>query len=125
MQPLKEYFNEVKGIGVLSTANEKGSVDSAIYATPHVFDDKTVGFIMRDRLSHHNVTKNPKACYLFVENAPGYVGRRLYLTKIDEEKNSEQLFELRRRNSPPDENLFLVTFRIDEVLPLLCKDDLC
>ena len=61
-----------------------------------------------------------------MENSPGYVGKRLYLTKIREEKNSEQLFMLRRRNNAYDatkENLFLVTFNVDEVLPLICKED--
>ena len=125
---LKEYFDEVKGVGILSTADEKGQVDAAIYATPHVLDEGTVAFIMRERLTHYNVTKNPKACYLFMENSPGYEGKRLYLTKIGEEKNSEQLFKLRRRNHKyvgPEETLFLVTFSVDEVLPLLCKEDLC
>ncbi|WP_028307963.1 pyridoxamine 5'-phosphate oxidase family protein [Desulfitibacter alkalitolerans] len=122
---LKEYFEEAKGVGILSTADENGVVDAAVYATPHVFDDETVAFIMRDRLSYHNVSKNPKACYLFLENSPGYMGKRLYLTKIREEKNSEQLFMLRRRNNAYDatkENLFLVTFNVDEVLPIICKE---
>ena len=125
---LKDYFDNVKGIGVLSTSNDKGEVDSAIYATPHVFDDTTVGFIMRDRLSYQNITSNPKACYLFVENSLGYNGKRLYLTKVKEEKNSEQLMQLRRRHSdydPSKENLFLVTFNVDQALPLICKEDLC
>lgn len=125
---LKEYFDESKGVGVLSTADENGVVDSAIYATPHVFDDETVAFIMRDRLAHHNVSKNPKACYLFLENSPGYVGKRLYLSKVREEKNSEQLHQLRRRKNKYDvtkEDLFLVTFNVDEILPLICKEDLC
>jgi hypothetical protein len=125
---LKQYFEETRGVGILSTANEHGEVDSAIYATPHVLDDKTVAFIMRDRLSHHNVTKNPKACYLFLESTTGYVGKRLYLTMTGEEKNSEKLQKMRRRHThynPAEENLYLVTFRVDDVLPLLCKEDLC
>ncbi len=124
---LKEYFEETKGVGILSTADEKGNVDAAIYATPHVLDDGNVAFIMRERLTHYNITRNPKACYLFMENSPGYQGKRLYLTMLHEEKNTEQLMQLRRRHQyvGPQENLYLVTFSVDEVLPLLCKEDLC
>ena len=35
---LKEYFKKKKGFGVLSTADEKGVVNSAPYASPHVID---------------------------------------------------------------------------------------
>ena len=124
---LKEYFEKTKGVGILSTADEKGNVDAAVYATPHVLKEDSVAFIMRQRLSHYNVTQNPKACYLFIENSPGYEGKRLYLTMIKEEKNSEELMNLRRRHThvSPEENLYLVTFSVDEVLPLLCKEDLC
>ncbi len=118
---LKEYFEKTKGVGILSTADEKGNVNAAIYATPHVLEEGSVAFIMRQRLSHYNVTRNPKACYLFMENSPGYEGKRLYLTMIQEEKNSEQLIQLRRRHTQvsPEEDLYLVTFSVDEVRPLL------
>ncbi len=124
---LKAYFENTKGVGILSTADAKGQVDAAVYAKPEVFDDGTVAFIMRERLSHHNVTQNPKACYLFMENSPGYEGKRLYLTRTGEEKNSERLNQIRRTERKyvgAKENLFLVTFSVDEVLPLVCKDDL-
>jgi DNA polymerase-3 subunit alpha len=39
-------------VGVLSTADSSGKVDAAIYSTPHVMDDVTVAFIMRERLTH-------------------------------------------------------------------------
>jgi hypothetical protein len=52
---LKEYFEETYGTGVLSTADSEGKVDAAIYSTPHVFDDGTLAFIMRERLTHHNL----------------------------------------------------------------------
>ena len=32
-------------------------------------DDGTLAFIMRDRLTHQNITENPHAAYLFVEAA--------------------------------------------------------
>jgi hypothetical protein len=121
-----QYFETVKGRGVLATADSKGKVDAAVYARPHVFDETTVGFIMRDRLSHANLQSNPHAAYLFMEDGAGYKGIRLFLTKTAEEKNTERLLALRRKEygaqgKPGDSggDLFLVTFKIDKVLPLI------
>ena len=63
---IKEYFDTTKGLGILSTADSDGKVDAAIYARPHFMEDGTLAFIMRDRLSHHNLQSNPHAVYLFV-----------------------------------------------------------
>jgi hypothetical protein len=118
---LSEYFGTVKGRGVLATADADGRVDAAVYATPHIMDDETVAFIMRDRLTHNNLQSNPHAAYLFMENGEGYAGKRLFLTKTREEQDSELLYSLRRRTYPDDrsEPKFLVFFRIDKVLPLI------
>jgi hypothetical protein len=58
---LKEYFETTNGVGVLSTADSDGKVDAAIYARPHFVDDGTMAFIMRDRLTHHNLQSNSHA----------------------------------------------------------------
>ena len=62
---LQEYFENASGVGVMSTADSGGKVDSAIYARPHVMADGTIAFIMRDRLTHPNLQENPYAVYLF------------------------------------------------------------
>ncbi len=118
---LKEYFENTEGSGILSTADSDGKVDAAIYARPHFMDDGTVALIMRDRLTHYNLQSNFHACYLFIEKGSGYRGRRLFLTKIREEENSELVQSLRRRQyiDEKDESKFLVFFRIDRELPLL------
>ena len=56
---LRDYFESVKGHGVLATADKDGRVDVAVYARPHFIDDETIAFIMRDRLTHHNLQSNP------------------------------------------------------------------
>ena len=56
---LKKYFTDHQGIGVLSTADDKGRVDAAIYARPSILDDGTIAFIMRHRLTHNNLKSNP------------------------------------------------------------------
>ena len=118
---LKEYCESTKGIGVLSTADKDGKVNAAIYARPHFLEDGSIAFIMRDRLTHHNIQSNPNAAYLFVEDGPGYKGKRLYLTKIREEQDSALIESLQRRSYTDDKEKmrFLVVFRLNETLPLI------
>ncbi len=120
---LKSYFNQTKGLGILSTANYDGQVDAAVYSRPHVMEDGTVAFIMRNRLTRHNLQTNPHAAYLFKEEGSGYKGKRLFLTMINEEKESNRLYELRRRCYPPEkerrEAKYLVFFSVDKTLPLI------
>ena len=120
---LKSYFSSATGLGILSTADGQGNVDAAVYSRPHFMEDGTIAFIMRDRLTHHNLRSNPHAAYLFKEDGPGYNGKRLFLTKISEEKESPRLFELRRRSYPEDrdrrEVKYLVFFKVDKALPLI------
>jgi hypothetical protein len=121
---LKGYFENTKGIGVLSTADGEGNVDSALYARPHVMEDGTLALIMRDRLSHANLQSNPKAAYLFLEEGSGYKGKRFFLTKVSEEQDTEKIESLRRRSYAPDDRMhqgdvFLVSFTIDRELPLI------
>ena len=123
---LRDYFDQAKGTGILATASKDGEVNMAIYARPHFMEDGSLAFIMRDRLTHANLVENPKACYLFKEES-GYKGKRLYLTKIGEEKNTEQLYSLLRRTYPNNqydkENLFLVFFRLERERPILSVND--
>ena len=118
---LKDYFESTKGVGVMATADADGRVDAAIYARPHFMEDETLAFIMRDRLTHHNLQSNAHATFLFIEDGPGYKGKRLFLTKVREEQDSELLHSLRRRQYPntKEEAKFLVFFKLDKELPLV------
>lgn len=117
---LNDYFSTHEGQGILATSNAKGDVDAAVYATPHVIDETTVGFIMRPRRSLSNVQENPKAAYLFIEKTTGYKGVRLYLEKTGEENNPEKINQLRRSHHGGDEErATLVYFKVTEVRPLV------
>lgn len=120
---LKEYFENVKGTGVLATADGQGQVDAAIYAKPHFMDDGTIAFIMADRLTHHNLQSNDRAAYLFMEEGPGYKGLRLFLIKVREEQDSDLLYAIRSKRYASEKEagkpLFLVFFKIDKELPLI------
>ena len=125
---LKDYFETHTGFGVLSTADGSGKVDAAVFARPHVLGVDTVAFIMGDKLTHANLEVNPRAAYLFRED-PGegsarYEGVRLFLTKTDEESDPEKIAALRRRAyGDPHATRYLVTFRVDEALPLVGPGD--
>lgn len=125
MEDLKDYFENKMGMGVISTADKEGKVNTAIYSRPHFLEDGSIAFIMRERLTHHNLQSNPYAAYLFVEEGPGYKGKRLHLRKIREEEDSELIRSLSRRgykNEKPGSR-FLVAFQVDKVLPLIGAGD--
>lgn len=118
---LQRYFEETKGTGVLATADGQGRVDAAIYARPHVLPDGTLAFIMRDRLTHHNLQSNPYATFLFIERTTGYQGKRLFLKKLREEQNPELIRQIKRRSyaDEDEEPKFLVYFQVEKELPLI------
>jgi hypothetical protein len=118
---LKEYFETEQGFGVLATADGGGRTNAAVYSRPHFMEDGLLAFIMRDRLTHDNLNTNPHATYLFREDGPGYKGKRLYLSKVREEQDTELLQSLRRRNYPDktEEAKFLVFFELIDELPLV------
>ena len=126
---LSEYFEKKRGRGVIATADAKGNVGIAVYARPHVLDEKTLVFIMADRLMHKNLESNPHAAYLFLESGDRYVGKRLYLTKIKEEKDSVLINQIRRKESCPVYDKYkgniryLVYFRVDKALPLIREQE--
>ena len=119
---LSEYFENIVGIGVLATADDKGNVDAALYARPHCIDEETVAFIMNEALSYKNLISNPKAAYLFLEKGPGYKGRRLYLTKTREETDVVLIESMRRRKTEKYQEggskKHLVYFSVDRIRAL-------
>jgi len=128
---LDKYFETTKGTGVLATADDKGNVDVAVYARPHVLDKDRVAFIMADRKSYKNLQSNHQAAYLFMEEGEHYTGKRMYLTKIDEETDMDKIRDMMRRKDRKsaekyeDVKKFLVHFRIDKVIPLIGDEIQC
>lgn len=121
---LREYFASHHGIGVLASADAGGGVDAAIYSRPHVFDDGSVAFVMRERLTHRNVGENPRAAYLFIEDGARFAGVRLFLRKIREETDNPLIAAMTRPSLTAEEDRakgpkFLVTFAVEKTLPLV------
>lgn len=79
---LTEYFNKQPRLGVLSTSNKAGEVDSAYFGSPRMIDDQTVMVALGKNKTLANLQENPNACYMIME--PGesifeWKGLRIYL----------------------------------------------
>jgi hypothetical protein len=120
---LAEYFEDIKGLGVLATSDADGNVDIAVYSRPYIIDEKTIAFSMLEKLSYSNIQSNPKAAYMFVEEDPGYKGKRLHLTKTSEEKDPERIKQIKQQHSKAkdyDEKVrHLIYFNVDKIRPLV------
>jgi hypothetical protein len=117
---LTDYFAGKQGTGILATADGEGRVNAAVFSRPHILNESRVAFIMPDRLTHHNLQTNPHATYLFLEQGSHWSGKRLYLYKTGEEKDTELLHSLRRgRHGKKDIPRYLVFFEVEKALPLI------
>jgi len=119
---LAGYFEQIKGHGVLATANAEGKVNAAIYARPHFMGNDIVAFIMAERLTHENLQSTPWATYIFIEDGEGYKGKRLYLKKVKEEQNNQLISEICRKCDYSHYHIgtrYVVHFTVEKVLPLI------
>ena len=120
---LSEYFENTKGVGILSTGDSDGNVNSAIYSRPYIIDDTTVAFSMLERVSYANIQSNPKAAYMFIERGEGYNGTRLYLTMTGEETDPERIKTIKQQHvkarDDDDKIRHLVYFTVDRTRPLV------
>ena len=126
---LRHYFASQQGTGIMSTADNQGRVDAAIYARPHVMEDGTLAMIMRDRLTHKNLQENPHAAYLFLEAAPGHQGVRLFLKKVREDDDPALIQQLTRRTLTTEEDTargpkFVVYFAVEKALKLIGGEEI-
>lgn len=87
---LSELFAS-PGLAVMSTAAADGSVNSAVYARPHVIDETTLVWGMTDRRTYQNICENRHASFLFKTGTPGFSGVRLTLELIRTEEAGELL----------------------------------
>lgn len=121
---LKKYFETTEGTGILATCDPEAEVDIAVYAKPVVVDPDTIALVMKERLSHRNLQKHLKACYMFIENGTTPKGVRLSLTMQRQEINRSLIEKLRQQQpcmfpQEDDSDKFLVLFKIDRIRPLV------
>lgn len=139
---LMEYFNKGPRLGVLSTSSNDGQVDSAVFGSPHMIDEKTVLVATAKNRTSANLLENPNAVYVIIERCsdspkeenmnmePGssvmdWKGIRVYM-KMKEYKTSGEMLEMIRSqaaNFVGEEGAKMIyaamTFEIYEVRPLV------
>ena len=121
---LKEYFQSKRGTGVLATADKDGRTDAAIYSRPHIMDDGSLAFIMRERLTFSNLKSNPYATFLFMEDGAHLKGIRLFMKKRGEDNNDELINSMTRRKLSPEKDKaagpkHIVYFSLQKALALV------
>lgn len=137
---LMEYFNKSPRLGVLSTSSKDGKVNSAVYGSPHMIDEKTVLVATAQNRTFANLMENPYASYIVIEEPAAstepnpniepptimdWKGIRVYM-KMKEFQTSGQLLEMIRSqiaNFAGEEAAKIiyaaVTLEIYEVRPLV------
>lgn len=80
-----DLFNKRPRIGTLSTANQKGEVNIAVFGSPQMIDESTVVMGIGRNRSFANLQENSKAVFMVVE--PGetlmdWKGARVYLEAL-------------------------------------------
>lgn len=125
---LMEYFNRQPRIGTLSTANRQGAVDSAVFGSPRMIDEKTVVIGSGDNRTLKNLQENPQAVFLIVEAGKtimDWKGIRVYLRVKSLATSGEVLDTFRNQMAKVAGEAAaqmihaVVTFEVTEIRPLI------
>ena len=126
-EQLMEYFNKQPRLGILSTADKNGKVDSGYFGSPRMIDEKTIFMGLGKNRTFANLQENPRACFLIMEpgsKLPEWKGVRVYLKMIDCQTSGEKLDNVKSRIAEAaGENAAkmihaAITFEIEEIRPL-------
>ncbi len=123
-----DYFNRSPRIGIMSTADKSGHVDSGIFGSPRMTDEKTVVMGLSNNRTLANLQQNPKAVYMIIE--PGtsltdWKGIRVYMVALqiatsgqDLELFKNQIAEVVGKEAA-NMMMALVTFEVTSVRPIV------
>ena len=124
---LIDYFNKQPRLATFSTADKHGKVNSAIFGSPRMINEKTVIVTLRNNRTFANLRENPYAVFAIMEpgkTSPDWKGIRVYLKMIDFQTAGENLETARthvaQRLVETTAKLVhaLVTFEVYDVRPL-------
>lgn len=125
---LMEYFNKQPRMGVISTSSKDGKVDSAVYGSPQMIDEKTVIVALARGRTFANLQENPNATFLIMEPGAGILdwkGIRVYLRMKEYATSGPQLDAYRSQTArivgeqAAEMIKVLATFEVTEVRPLI------
>ena len=123
-----ELFNKRPRIGTLSTANQKGEVNVAVFGSPQMIDENTVVMGIGKNRSLANLKENPHAVFIVME--PGetvmdWKGARVYLEVLDVETGGGFYDQIKDNiaqaagKAAGDMILAAIRFRVVEVRPIM------
>lgn len=128
MARLMEYFNKQPRIGVISTASKDGRVDSAVYGSPQMLDDRTVVVAFGKGRTFANLQENPNAVFMIMvpaEEVRDWKGIRVYLRMKEYATSGPKLEAYKSQiakivgEEGADMVQVLATFDVVEVRPLI------
>jgi len=125
---LMEYFNASPRIGTLSTADRNGKVNTGIFGSPRMLDEKTVIMGLGQNRSLANLKENPNAVFMIVE--PGetvmeWKGIRVYMKMKNLATSGKPLEDYRQRMAAVAGKeaaamiQAAVTFEVTELRPII------
>jgi hypothetical protein len=125
---LMEYFNASPRIGTLSTADRSGKVDTGIFGSPRMLDEKTVIMGLGQNRSLANLKENPNAVFMIVEPGETIVdwkGIRVYMKMKNLAASGKPLDDYRQRMAAVAGKeaaamiQAVVTFEVTELRPII------
>jgi hypothetical protein len=125
---LVEYFNNPARIGTLSTADKNGKVDTAVFGSPRMIDEKTVVMGLGQNRTLANLQQNPNAVFMIVEPGKTFMewkGIRVYLKVKTLATSGEPLKTFKRQmaavagEEAAEMVHAVVTFEVTELRPLI------
>ena len=125
---LMEYFNRQPRLGVISTSGRDGRVDSAVYGSPQMIDEKTVIVALARGRTWANLQENPYAVYMIMQPGEGLMdwkGVRVYLRMLEYADSGPRLEAYKKEAAKivGEEAVGMIaalaTFEVTEVRPLI------
>lgn len=113
------------GRGVIAASDSSGNVNVAVYAKPHIIDEKTVAWGMTEGRTWTCVKENPHAAYLYMNPGPGYSGVRLKISLKELFESGDMLETVKKHTaeivSPAAAEAVkhVAYFEVEEVRPLI------
>ena len=121
---LNEMF-PAGGRGIIAASDSSGNVNMAVYAKPHIVDEKTVAWGMTEGRTWACVKENPRTAYLYMNPGPGYSGVRLKLSLKEFLESGDMLETVKKHTaeivSPAAAEAVkhVAFFAVEEVRPLI------
>ena len=121
---LREMF-PAGGRGIIAASDSFGNVNIAVYAKPHIVDEKTVAWGMTEGRTWACVKENPHAAYLYMNPGPGYSGVRLKLSLKKFLESGDMLDTVKKHTSElvspaaAEAVKHVAYFEVEEIRPLI------